>query len=66
MIEENEGSGHLIRNLVRISPKNSIFNYESGRRAFLKLGQGNMQQWLEILLPNTRLILEPKIIGTRI
>ena len=64
MIEEKEGSDHLIRNLERISPENSIFNYLSGRKAFLSLGQGSIQEWLEKLLPNTRIILEPKIIGS--
>ncbi len=66
MIEENEGLGHLIRNLERISPENSIFNYKSGRKAFLSLGQGNIHEWLEALLPNTRIVIEPKIIGSSI
>ena len=66
MREENEVSNHLVRNLERISPENSIFNYKSGRKAFLLLGQGNIHEWLETLLPNTRLILEPKIIGSGI
>ena len=57
---------HLINNIERISSKKSIFNYESGRRALLSLGQGNISEWLEKLLPNTRLILEPKIIGSSI
>ncbi len=61
-----EGSDHLIRNLERISPEKSIFNYKSGRKAFLSLGQGNVHEWLETLLPNTRIILEPKIIGSSI
>ena len=64
MREENEVSNHLIRNLERISPENSIFNYKSGRKAFLSLGQGNIREWLETFLPNTRIILEPKIIGS--
>ena len=64
MIEENEVSNHLIRNLERISPENSIFNYKSGRKAFVSLGQGNIQEWLGTFLPNTRIILEPKIIGS--
>ena len=64
MKKENEGSAHLIKNLERISPENSIFNYKSGRKAFLSLGQGNIDEWLETLLPNTRIILEPKIIGS--
>ena len=64
MREENEVSNHLIRNLERISPKDSIFNYKSGSKAFVSLGQGNIREWLETLLPNTRIILEPKIIGS--
>ena len=64
MREENEVSNHLIRNLERISPENSIFNYKSGSKAFVSLGQGNIREWLEIFLPNTRIILEPKIIGS--
>jgi len=58
------GFNHLINNLERTSSKNSIFNYVSGRRALLSLGKENIHDWLETLLPNTRLILEPKIIGT--
>jgi DNA ligase (NAD+) len=64
MKEENKVSNHLIRNLERISSENSIFNYKSGRKAFLSLGQGNIREWLETFLPNTRIILEPKIIGS--
>ena len=64
MREEIEVSNHLVRNLERISPENSIFNYKSGRKAFLSLGQGNIREWLETFLPNTRIILEPKIIGS--
>ncbi len=64
MREEIEVSNHLVRNLERISPDNSIFNYKSGRKAFLSVGQGHIREWLEIFLPNTRLILEPKIIGS--
>ena len=57
---------HLINNLERKSIKDSIFNYKSGRKAFLSLGKGDIHVWLENLLPNTRLILEPKIIGSSI
>ena len=64
MKKENEVSDHLLRNLDRISPEDSIFNYKSGRKAFLSLGQGNIREWLETFLPNTRIILEPKIIGS--
>ena len=61
---ENEGSSHLIKNLERISQENSIFNYKTGRKAFSQYGQGNIDEWLEQFLPNTRIILEPKIIGS--
>tara|TARA_Y100001968_G_C19237476_1_gene657678 strand:+ start:125 stop:811 length:687 start_codon:yes stop_codon:yes gene_type:complete len=54
---------HLLNNLDKISNKNSIFSYKSRRKAFLSLGQGNIDKWLDSLLPNTRLIIEPKIIG---
>jgi len=64
--KRKEGFDHLINNIERISYENSIFNYKYGRKAFLSLGQGNIHEWLEKLLPNTRLILEPKIIGTSI
>tara|TARA_B100001250_G_scaffold363903_1_gene343550 strand:- start:384 stop:590 length:207 start_codon:yes stop_codon:yes gene_type:complete len=57
---------HLIKNHEKISSGNSIFNYESGRKAFLALGQGTIHEWLESLLPNTRLILELQIIGSSI
>ncbi len=66
MKEQNEGSDHLIKNLEKISQENSIFNYQPGRKAFLALGKGNIREWLDKLLPNTRIILEPKIIGLRI
>ena len=66
MRKRKELSDHLIMNLERVSPENSIFNYKSGRKAFLSLGQGNIHEWLDTLLPNTRIILEPKIIGSDI
>ena len=58
----NKGSDHLIRNLDRISPENSVFNYKSGRNALLALGQENIDQWLEILILKIRIILEQKIL----
>ncbi|AIQ97232.1 hypothetical protein [Prochlorococcus sp. MIT 0801] len=64
MREENDVLNHLIRNLERISPEDSIFNYKSGSKAFVSLGQGNISEWLETFLPNTRIIVEPKIIGS--
>ncbi len=57
---------HLIKNLERIVSKDSIFENESGQKAFLSLGQGNVSKWLETLLPNTKLIIEPDIIGSSI
>ena len=63
---EHRRFDHLIRNLERVSEENSIFNYKPGRKAFLSLGQGDILDWLESLLPNTRIILEPKIIGQSI
>tara|TARA_B100001250_G_C19787252_1_gene784766 strand:+ start:231 stop:917 length:687 start_codon:yes stop_codon:yes gene_type:complete len=66
MQTDNERFEHLINNLQRITYEESIFNYTSGQKAFLSLGKGNIHEWLETLLPNTRLILEPKIIGSKI
>jgi len=66
MKKETDRLDHLIRNLQRISPENSVFNFKSGRKAFLSLGQGNIHEWLDSLLPNTRIIIEPKIIGSGI
>ncbi len=66
MNKECGRSDHLVKNLERISPQNSIFNYNSGKKAFLSLEQGNISKWLENLLPNTRIIIEPKIIGISI
>ena len=63
---KKKGSDHLIKNLERISIENSIINYKSEKKNLLSLGQGNVHEWLESLLPNTRIILEPKIIGTDI
>ncbi len=54
---------HLIINLEKISNKKSILNCKYGERAFLSLGKGNVNDWLNSLLPNTRLIIEPKING---
>ena len=66
MNKDNGRLDHLKRNLERISPEESIFNYKSGTKAFLSLGQGDFREWLGTLLPNTRLIIEPKIIGMSI
>ena len=64
MNEENEVSSHLIKNLEKTSQKHSIFNYKTGRKAFSSTGHGNIYEWLDIFLPNTRIIIEPKIIGS--
>ncbi len=64
MIEDRKKFDRLVRNLERISQVNSVFSYKSGRKAFLSLGQGNISEWLDKFLPNTRIILEPKIIGS--
>ena len=66
MSNEIKNFDHLIRNLERISLHNSIFNYNIGQKAFLSYGQGNIREWLENLLPNTRLILEPRILGSTV
>ncbi len=66
MKKDSKPSDHLINNLCRISSKNSIFNYKSGQKAFLSYSNGDVNEWLKTLLPNTRLILEPNIIGTNI
>ena len=42
------------------------FNYEFWEKTLLSLGQGNIHKWLEKHIPNTRLIIEPKIIGSDI
>ena len=61
--EVSDKFDHLNKNLERISTTNSILNYELGKKAFLSLGKGNYKNWIKSLLPNTRIILEPKIIG---
>ena len=66
MNEINKKYFHLSKNLDRIVLNNSIFNYSSGRKAFLSLGKGSHEKWLKNLLPNTRLIIEPKLIGKSI
>ncbi len=54
---------HLIKNLERIREKDTILNHEFCKNDILSLGKGNLNDWLEQLLPNTRLIIEPKING---
>ena len=57
---------HLINNLERISTTNSLFNNNSGKKGLLSPTEGNHRKWLDKLLPNTSLILEPNIIGSSI
>ena len=55
---------HLKANLRRIDPKNSFIN--QGRN-LLSIDNGNYKEWLEEkILPDTRLIIEPKIDGCAI
>ena len=61
---DEEKFDHLINNLERTSYLDSIFNFEFGSSAFLSIGKGNVYEWLDSLLPNTRLIIEPQIIGS--
>ena len=63
---DNAKFDHLIKNLKKITRQKSILNYELRERAFFSIGKGNLQDWLEKLLPTTRLIIEPKIIGISI
>ncbi len=57
---------HLVNNLERVSPNNSIFYNESGKKAFQASTKGDLNDWLKILLPNTRVIIEPIITGSSI
>ena len=64
MRKEIDGLIHLVKNLERISQENSIFNINNKRKAFKSLDQENIYEWLDTFLPNTRIILEPQIIGS--
>tara|TARA_B100000700_G_C15028074_1_gene849193 strand:+ start:1690 stop:2373 length:684 start_codon:yes stop_codon:yes gene_type:complete len=57
---------HLKNNLKRFTYNESIFNNECGQKALLSIGHGDYDQWSQRLLPNTRLIVEPEIIGINI
>ncbi len=50
----------LVRNLKRIDPKNSYFHQN---KVLPSMGNGNYEEFLETLLPDTRLIFTPKIDG---
>jgi len=54
---------HLFNNLTRIDPQSSIFNGEVEITKTFSLMNGNLLEWLDELLPNTRLLIEPKIEG---
>ncbi len=56
---------HLTRNLYRI--REGIFSQSSSKKQFFiySLNSGNHEDWiLNNLLPNTKLIIQPKIIGS--
>ena len=57
---------HLLNNLKRIDPKYSIFHRSKDLTNVFSLNNGNIEGWLDSLLPNTRLIIEPKIEGCSI
>ena len=50
----------LVRNLKRIDPNNSYFHQN---KVLPSMGNGNYEEFLETLLPDTRLIVTPKIDG---
>ena len=55
---------HLEANLRRVDLHNSYFHQ---KRVLLRIDNGDYQEWLEEkILPNTRLIIEPKIDGVAI
>ena len=54
---------HLLTNLRRVDPDNAIFKGSQ----LLRLANGNYKKWLQdTILPDTRLIIEPKIDGCAI
>jgi len=50
----------LVRNLKRIDPNNSYFHQN---KVLPSMGNGNYEEFLETLLPDSRLIITPKIDG---
>ena len=54
---------HLVNNLQRSESSDSLLNQIFQRKYSSSLAQWNLEKWLEELLPNTRLIIEPKIFG---
>ena len=50
----------LVRNLKRIDPNNSYFHQN---KVLPSMGNGRYVEFLETLLPDTRLIITPKIDG---
>ena len=53
----------LVRNLKRIDPNNSYFHQN---KVLPSMGNGNYEEFLETLLPDSRLIIKPKIDGCAI
>ena len=54
---------HLLNNLTRIDPQSSIFKGGMEITKTFSLMNGNLLEWLDELLPSTRLLIEPKIDG---
>ena len=53
----------LVRNLKRIDPNNFYFHQN---KVLPSMGNGNYKEFLETLLPDSRLIIAPKIDGCAI
>ena len=54
---------HILRNLKRVELKESIFHGSQSCHCSFSLENENLKEWLGGFLPNTRLIIEPKIEG---
>ena len=54
---------HLQKNLHRVSKDKAHSNSSLYRKAWIGSSSQTLDDWLQQLLPNTRLILEPKIDG---
>ena len=59
----NQNPTKLTRNLSRISSENHFFNYSMIRNEFPSMANDTLDNWIGKLLPNTRLIIEPLILG---
>ncbi len=61
---DSKNFSHLEANLLRASAEKSVFQKKNYVEKFLGFDHGNYKYWLEErILPNTRLIIEPKIKG---